>query len=346
MPKKYGFNLHKVLVENKVNLSQENYINNSDVVIRVNPIEHINNDVIDYFNNYGYYGRRDRLFSLSQEEVIYDMVNIKRHKIDSEYHHLKNIYDLYLENQDSCSLPNKRLDTDYVFYIYDKINPKWRDTLKNFIDPTLDTLHSDYYYNNNLFTTSKHKYKKYTLDKGCDAEADLDFEIITDNVCVDNNFKSRFEFFNAGNCIPCNNSGVTYSYFDDGVSESGRLIQYTGEVFTNSGITEVINYDTYVFTDCYDAEICADVNVEITGYSFIGKNVLRVDFITTGVNDPSEIDIYVNNVLNFNSNQFDPETQTGVFLYTTTTIDPIDILISVSNDCGSDVDIINNILPL
>jgi len=336
IPDTFGFNLYKS-ISIKVNDEREYLLNSKEIDLKVSPLYHINNDVIKYFNKYGFYGKRDRLFALTLDEVKYELINVRSRKTDSKYFHKHDIYDIYLSNQESCSLPNNQLEYDYLDAIYGIIPNNWNTVIEPFIDPTLIRNNSTYIYGNNIFHCDKYVYRKYTLDKGCDADVDNTVEIINDDICIANSeYKSRFELISAINdlCVPCEGTGITYSFFDDGISESGRLIQYTGDTFT--GITEVINFDTNIFSDCE----CVPVNIEITAYSIPSKNVLFVEFITSGVNDVSEIKAYVDGVLQtgINTNiNFDFNTQAGNYTYTNHQF-AIDILIIVENNCGTDSD--------
>lgn len=276
IPKQFGFELEKHVDNVKTSLSPDEYLlNTKEITLRLNPINYINKDIVDYYNKNSFFLKEDKLYSLSLSEIERQLIDVRSRQTDREYIYHKFIYDNYINSMYSCSLTSKSLDYHYVEEVYDRIDPIWYDLTNQFIPATSIRKGGHYFYKNLIIHQPKYEYRGYTLDKGCEGDANASFEIITDDPCVKIlTYKSRFEQVLQQNnlCDQCLSTGITYSYFDAGNNESGRLIQYSGDNVTN--IIETVNFDTT--TELISCDICAATVVINNAY--IDNTILYVEF--------------------------------------------------------------------
>ncbi len=280
IPKNFGFDLYKEVDNIKTSLQADDYIlNTKELTLRVSPIDYINNDIIDYYNENAYYLREDKLYKLSEEEICDELIDVRNRQTVSSYIYHDYIHDNYINSMYTCSLLSKELDYCYVDEVYKRIDPVWFDLVNQFVPETSIRTSGHYFYKNIDLHKQKHEYRGYTLDKGCDGDAIADFEIITDDPCVKVlTYKSRFEQIVQSNnfCDDCQSSGVTYSYMDAGNNESGRLVQYSGDDITN--IIETVNFETT--GDLNDCECAATIEIVDT---LVQDGLLLVFFATSNV---------------------------------------------------------------
>lgn len=292
LPSKYGFTLEKLVDNTKTAISENNLILNSkEAVIRLNPINYIHEDMIDYLNIYSYLIRELKLYSF---EKVDDFIDVRNRQTVDTYIYYNQMYEWYVHSFDFCGKKSKELTYDYIEQIYERINPAWRDEVVNNLPATTIVNVPHYFYANFPVHQQKHDYRKYTLDKGCDGDADIHFNIITDDPCIkDLTYKSRYEEIILNNqiCFGCPATGVTYSFFDDGNNESARLIQY--EIDTPSGITEVINFETVNISENLQITgLTADIiNDEIVIAFTVNEFIIAKELIIDG-DDVSEYLIY------------------------------------------------------
>lgn len=338
IPKRFGFDLEKDEDNIKTSLNADDLILNSkEITLRLSPIDYINQDIIDYYNNSSYYLKEDKLYSLSQKEINRALIDVRNRQTVLRYIYHDFIYDNYINSMYSCSLKSKELTYNYTDEVYNRIDPIWYDLVKQFIPATSIKKGGHYFYKNLDVHQQKYEYRGYTLDKGCEGNATADFEIITDDPCVKIlTYKSRFEQVLQQNdlCDQCLSTGVTYSYFDAGNNESGRLIQYSGDNINN--IIETVNFDTT--TELIDCTACTATivitDVEISGallnVSFTTTNVLSSDIITASYDGlPMTLD------------NFDENTQSGLFTLNKPT-DNGQVIVSVqTEECGQASDIVD-----
>jgi hypothetical protein len=338
IPKTFGFELEKQEDNVKTSLSPDQLLLNSkEITLRISPIDYINQDIVDYYNKNSYYLREDKLYVLSLNEINKQLIDVRNRQTVSTYIYHDYIYDNYINSMYSCSLTSKELDYGYADEVYKRIDTIWYDLIEQFIPATSIKKGGHYYYKNLDVHQQKYEHRGYTLDKGCEGNAVADFEIITDDPCVKVlTYKSRFEQVLEinGLCDQCLSTGVTYSYFDAGNNESGRLIQYSGDNVNN--IIETINFDTT--TELIDCTGCTATvvitNVEING------GTLFVYFTTTNVNS-SDVIFGVYGRLQMTLDNFDENNQTGVFI-----LDKANgagqVAVSVqSEECGDALDLVD-----
>lgn len=310
IPKQFGFELEKHVDNVKTTLNSDEFIlNTKEITLRLNPINYINQDIVDYYNKNSFFLKEDKLYSLSINEIEKQLIDVRSRQTDREYIYHKFIYDNYINSMYSCSLTSKQLTYEYADEIYDRVNPVWYDLTNQFIPATTIRKGGHYFYKNLVVHQPKYEYRGYTLDKGCEGNANASFEIITDDPCVKIlTYKSRFEQILQQNnlCDQCLSTGVTYSYFDAGNNESGRLIQYSGDNVTD--IVETVNFDTT--TQLIDCEGC-NATIVITDV-YVENEVLQVEFTTTDViNSDAITGSYGGLIMTLAS--FDEETQIGLF---------------------------------
>lgn len=340
IPKQFGFELEETVDNVKTSIDPNAFIlNNKNITLRINPYQYIDNDIISYFNTNGYFLKENKLVKISLDRINKEYIDVRRRQKDTTYIYHDFIYESYLNSMQSCGLKSKALDYEYAEQINDLISPYWHDYVQQLIPSTTRWNNGVYFYTNLSIHQNKYKYRGYTLDNGCDANALLDFEIITDNLCIKNlNYKSRFEQIAILNniCDECGSTGVTYSYFDDGNNESGRLIQYSGDNMT--GIIETVNFETVSEVDCSTIDDCS-IGIFI-GNVNNDEKVVTLEFSTVGVTSINEISIYVDDVKQSQEFiTFNVETGQGIFMK------EIDfgiheILLHLTKDCGSVNDVI------
>lgn len=339
IPKKFGFDLIEEFDNIKGSVESNNLILNSkNINLRINPYNYVDNDIVSYFNNYGYFLKESKLIKISLDKINKEYIDVRRRQKTSTYVYHDFIYENYLNSMSSCGLKSKALDYEYAEEINNLIPPYWQDYATQLIPATARWNNGVYFYKNFAIHQNKHKYRNYTLDKGCDGDSTIDFEIITDNLCIKNlAYKSKFEQIAALNniCDQCGSTGVTYSYFDDGNNESGRLIQYSGDNMT--GIVETVNFDSVSEVNCMSVDNCnigifiSDVNND--------EQVVTVDFHAQGAS-LADISIYFNNVKQSSSFiSFDEETGQGLFIKEIG-FGAYEILINVTTDCGEANDLV------
>lgn len=340
IPREFGFEL-KEEVDN-VKTSAENnafILNSKNITLRINPYRYIDEDIISYFNNYGYFLKQNKLTNISLNRINEEYIDVRNRQKTSTYTYHDYIYENYLNSMNTCGLRSKSLDYDYAEQVNSFIPSFWQGYVNNLIPATSRWNNGTYFYSNLAIHRNKHKYKNYTLDKGCDAGSELSFEIITDNVCIKKRaYKSKFEQIALLNniCDQCGSTGITYSYFDDGNNESGRLIQYSGDNMT--GIVDSVNFDTVNEIDCSLVNGCP-IGVVI-GEVVNMETTATVSFSTIGVSTIDEISIYVDDVKQLNDYIiFNEETGQGTFTKNIG-FGLHEILINVEKDCGSANDII------
>lgn len=340
IPKEFGFDLKEEIDNNKTSLeSNPTILNSKNITLRLNPYNYIDNDIISYFNKTGYFLKESKLSRISLDRIENEYIDVRNRQKTSNYIYYNFIYENYLNSMETCGLKSKALDYSYAEDINNLMPSYWQSYVEQLIPATTRWNNGTYFYNNLLIHRNKYKYKNYTLDKGCDANSDLNFEIITDNLCIKNlNYKSKFEQVAILNniCDQCGSTGITYSYFDDGNNESGRLIQYTGDNMT--GIVETVNFDTASEIDCSLVEDCP-IGIVI-GNVINNETTITLTFYTTGISSLDEISIYVNNIKQSSEYiSFNPETGQGTFTKNIG-FGAYEILINVSKPCGDANDII------
>lgn len=271
LPSTYGFTLEKLVNNNKTGVSENNLILNSkESIIRINPVNYIQNDIEDYLQEYAYLIRELKLYKRNN---INDYIDARSRQTVDRYIYHYQMYDWYLSSYGFCGKKSKELTYDYIEEIYERINPAWRDEVVLNLPATTIADVPHYYYANLPVHQQKFDYRKYTLDKGCDGDADIHFNIITDDPCIKElTYKSRYEEIILNNqlCFGCPATGVTYSFFDDGNNESARLIQY--EIDDPTEITELINFET--------VNIANDLTISGLVYDIINDNIV-IDFYTS-----------------------------------------------------------------
>jgi len=340
IPKEFGFDLEEETDNKKASCeSNELLLNSKNITLRVNPYNYIDNDIISYFNNYGYFLKEQKLSKISLNRIENEYIDVRSRQKSSGHVYHDFIYQNYLDSMGACGLKSKELGYSYAEDINNLIPPYWQSYVEQLIPATTIWNNGTYFYSNLSIHRNKHKYKNYTLDNGCDAQAELGFEIITDSLCIKNlSYKSRFEQVAILNniCSECGSSGITYSYFDDGNNESGRLIQYSGDNMT--GIIETVNFNTVTEVDCSEIGDCI-IGVVIGDISN-SETTVTLPFSTVGVSSLSEISIYVDDVKQMEAYiSFDEETGDGVFIKDIG-FGLHEILINVSKQCGASNDII------
>ena len=340
IPKEFGFDLKEEIDNNKTSLeSNPTILNSKNITLRLNPYNYIDNDIISYFNKTGYFLKESKLSRISLDRIENEYIDVRNRQKTSNYIYYNFIYENYLNSMETCGLKSKALDYSYAEDINNLMPSYWQSYVEQLIPATTRWNNGTYFYNNLLIHRNKYKYKNYTLDKGCDANSDLNFEIITDNLCIKNlNYKSKFEQVAILNniCDQCGSTGITYSYFDDGNNESGRLIQYTGDNMT--GIVETVNFDTASEIDCSLVEDCP-IGI-VRGNVINNETTITLTFYTTGISSLDEISIYVNNIKQSSEYiSFNPETGQGTFTKNIG-FGAYEILINVSKPCGDANDII------
>lgn len=338
IPKSFGFELEKYEDNVKTSLEQNEYIlNTKEIVLRVSPIDYINQDIVDYYNVNSYFLKQDKLYTLSLNEINKELIDVRNRQTVSTYIYHDYIYDNYINSMYSCALKSKELDYHYADGVYDKIDPIWYDLTKQFIPETSIRRGGHYFYKNLDVHQQKYEYRGYTLDKGCEGNATADFEIITNDPCVKIlTYKSKFEQVLEVNglCDQCLSTGVTYSYFDAGNNESGRLIQYSGDDLTN--IVETINFDTT--TELVDCTGCT-ATIVITNVEVI-NGVLNVSFTTSDVTSSDVISGSYDG-LSLELDNFNENTQTGLFILDKPS-DAAQVVLSVqTNECGDASDTVD-----
>lgn len=333
IPKQFGFELNKIVDNEKTSLlSDELILNTKEIDLRVNPLMYIDNDINDYFRNYAYLSKEGKLYKIDKDKIDYEFVDARNRQKVSSYIYRDFVHLQYLNSQNSCAKLSKQLDYHYADEVYNEIGPFWRDFAEEILPATTISTKAHYFYRNIALHQPKHIYKGYTLDKGCDGDATAEFEIITDDPCVKIlDFKSRFEQITQinGICDQCVSSGVTYSYFDDGNNESGRIVQYSGNDVTN--IIETINFDTVVEQDCPDQ---CEATVFITDTYFDTIVDLTVEFSTSNVKSSDAITGFYDGIPMMLL-YFDEALQQGAFFMEKVSQDGVQVIVSVqTQDCG------------
>lgn len=340
IPKEFGFDLQEEVDNNKTSLENNSTILNSkNITLRINPYNYIDGDITSYFNETGYFLKESKLSRISLDRIENEYIDVRNRQKTSDYIYYNFIYENYLNSMETCGLKSKALDYSYAEKVNNLMPSYWQSYIEQLIPATTRWNNGTYFYKNLSIHRNKHKYKNYTLDKGCDANSDLNFEIITDNLCIKNlNYKSKFEQVAILNniCDQCGSTGITYSYFDDGNNESGRLIQYTGDNMT--GIVETVNFDSVSEIDCSSVDDCP-IGIVI-GNVVNNETTITLTFYTTGISSLDEISIYINNIKQSNEYiSFNSETGQGTFIKDIG-FGIHEILINVSKPCGDVNDII------
>lgn len=291
IPSVYGFELEKI-IDNKKSWTVTNtsvlrkyydlpnreteyldydsrlIFNTKELELQINPMKYIQKDVIDYYNNYqNFYGDIDsRLKDMTIQKIESQFIDVRNRQVIRKYSYLPIVYEQYLDGL-SCA-PSKALHYGYGLDIIEKSGDVWYNLVKQVIPMTTIWDERQYVLKNSVFDLSKHKYKKYTLDKGNGGNTDncassgvtVECQTISDK-CFDSPFTSIDELLVSGIseiiCVQTGDTACFSEYTGDG-SFSGRIIHYVGSSGNTIDVLNLVGYQNY---NCYMVE---DLNVDVT----------------------------------------------------------------------------------
>lgn len=244
--------------------------NSKELELIVNPMKYIQQDVLDYYDEFGkfYQDVDERLLTLDLEKIETQMINVKHRQTIRSYSFLPYIYEQYLD-QLECA-PSKRLDYSYGLDIIKKTGTLWYQLVQQLIPATAIWDGNQYVLKNNVFNIMKHRYKKYSLDSGGDGEncapsgVTVTCERIS-SVCFDESIETIDDLLISGvSDIFCEQTGTTacFSDFTGDGSFSGRLIHYTEESGDTIQVIDLFGYQNY---DCGTGDTPIIPPVEVSG---------------------------------------------------------------------------------
>lgn len=354
IPKRFGFDLERVIDNKKVWLFSNEKVNRQDDVLtnyyeynpkllfnskeidlKINVPKYIDNDVISYLNANNQYVDENKLRDLTFEKVQFELIDVRNQKVVKQYDYLIHVYNLYQKSLDLCAVKSKELNVGYIFSVLEKIGTNWLDLLTTLVPMTSIWNASTHYYTSSIFYPQKFQYKRYTIDKGSLQNATISCSILSDDICEQTyEFKSDYEQIINENNLCISGDGITYSYIDDGSYFGARLVQYyeSGDTYITN-----INYPNTSYSGC----TCNQVEVEIIQQNTteIAEDQYQtiVIFTTVDVDDISQISATINGSP-YPITTFDAQSSGGTIVF-----EPIacenEVIIQVEREnCGQDID--------
>jgi hypothetical protein len=180
IPLNLGFDLSKEKsTNNKIYIdAYENKIPTNDFILRLNPYQYIENDVINYFNSTNLFKNNDKFRNLDIEKIK-TLKNLSSDICINDS--LNCLYEYYLNNGD-CPLISKKLGYEYVEKIYDLLNKDWFKQIKKFVPSELNWNNGDYYYKNLKFHGNQYQYFNQGV-KYDTSGSTIYCELICDDIC-------------------------------------------------------------------------------------------------------------------------------------------------------------------
>jgi hypothetical protein len=257
-PSSFGFSLDRRIDNKKIAIgADQSILNSKEVEVRINPYKRIEDSIDSYHERNGKIHplRRMIFYSRSTKDKIYPIGRMG----SGFYPFLEWLFASYESDPLECGGIGKRMSYKEAESSKTPAIAEKATFLENLLPATSISRFSTNFYKNTKFHQPKYRYREYTIDEGCDAKAGFFFEILEDDDCIKKTpFKSRFEeaAANAGFCPPCSGSGtgITYSYFRDGVNLSSRLIQYPAD--GSIGPSELISHDSASYEECPEESPC------------------------------------------------------------------------------------------